>query len=468
MCHLKAWECGFWLEEKSSDPDSESYRSFMPGLRQLSNDIKIGLAKVLFGGQPLSPNLGAYEGTRLHAQPGHVIGLRSSESKIVSPANSLYPGDSILPIVVTWHLTNTFGHHSTLRMTLYQIPTESFDEVRTVLTSKLSKICRRSLGFDGTFQVCGGRYQGLAVEANAISVLSLQLVPLAIPWPSLRAVIWAWCLTVEGALRAWRVSTSGSLIKILRATTTAIPNRTVYLCVLGVTRQPSLGGGYRNCERASVMENERPYAYTHTSIKEGGNWSVAYSRLLPDAYNGINFQLPFPDPPPFENPVHSSQVGFVWLFWNVPNMTYKCIPNAITAAIERKLDWRGGTAGVSSRRLLVVGDLVADADAYLIWDFGLRTPRSHPTGRQKHEHEGNLTRSAFPRTKTSGCKICHGRRDENKDLILKLNLSNRADANKNPLVPVPRPCGRTHRHTPRKLDGSSSGCDAMEPQGYEY
>ncbi|KAG7054558.1 hypothetical protein JMJ77_0007036, partial [Colletotrichum scovillei] len=39
---------------------------------------------------------------------------------------------------------------------------------------------------------------------------------------------------------------------------------------------------------------------------------------------------------------------------------------------------------------------------------------------------------------TSSCKICHDRRGEN-DLILKLNLSNRADANNNPLVPVPVP-----------------------------
>ncbi|KAK1719411.1 uncharacterized protein BDZ83DRAFT_632145, partial [Colletotrichum acutatum] len=45
------------------------------------------------------------------------------------------------------------------------------------------------------------------MRRNAISVLSLQLVPLAIPWPSLRAVTWAWCLTAEGALRAWLMST---------------------------------------------------------------------------------------------------------------------------------------------------------------------------------------------------------------------------------------------------------------------
>lgn len=78
---------------------------------------------------------------------------------------------------------------------------------------------------------------------------------------------------------------------------------------------------------------------------------------------------------------------------------YKCIPNAITAAIERELYYQGGipflkhgrlplsqpsaanlaipliaAAVGNSRRLLVIGDLITNAG--ILWDFGLRTPRS--------------------------------------------------------------------------------------------
>ncbi|KAK1468372.1 hypothetical protein CMEL01_00139 [Colletotrichum melonis] len=175
-------------------------------------------------------------------------------------------------------------------MTLYQIPTESFDEVRTELTSKLSKICRRSLGFDGTFQKRHLRLELAArplghtlaesprchlgmVSHGGRSSSCMAGVDVSVGRSRATNMNDNTPLPYGGRLsptpRFSRQPTAGSLIKILRATTTAIPNRTVYLCVVGVTRQPSLGGGYRNCERASLMEKERPYAYTHTSIKEG-------------------------------------------------------------------------------------------------------------------------------------------------------------------------------------------------------
>ncbi|KAK1540453.1 hypothetical protein CPAR01_06442 [Colletotrichum paranaense] len=211
-------------------------------------------------------------------------------------------------------------------MTLYQIPTESFDEVRTVLMSKLSKICRRSLGFDGTFQK---RHLRLELAARPLGHTLAESPRCHSGMVSHGGRSFSCMAGVDVSVgrsgatnmndntplpygerlsptpRFSRQPTAGSLIKILRATTTAIHHRHSQQNAVTWRRLSQLRASFSHGEREAIRIhthvdkggvnwNQRSSAVDTDTLQTSGNWSVAYSRLLPDAYNGINFQLPFP------------------------------------------------------------------------------------------------------------------------------------------------------------------------------